>query len=33
MGAMGREYVIEHYNRQKIAKQLRELLREVAARR
>ena len=30
MGRMGREYVIEHFNRQKIAVRLRELLREVA---
>jgi glycosyltransferase involved in cell wall biosynthesis len=32
MGARGREYVVEHFNRQKIAERLRALLRETARR-
>jgi glycosyltransferase involved in cell wall biosynthesis len=32
MGTMGREYVVEHFNRDKIADRLRELLRETARR-
>jgi glycosyltransferase involved in cell wall biosynthesis len=32
MGAKGREYVVEHFNRQKIAERLRALLRETARR-
>jgi glycosyltransferase involved in cell wall biosynthesis len=33
MGDVGRDYVIEHFNRKKIAERLRELLREAARRR
>jgi hypothetical protein len=32
MGDVGRDYAIEHFNRQKIAERLRELLRETARR-